>query len=421
MWKLLIAGLASSALVQEPTLPDSGFRPLDYRSALIAAQAESLPVLVDFFDPQSNEWTVMQKLTWGDPITARWLQARVVAVQFDLRSQRELAEQLGVATAPTAVFLTSDGLEIDRLRGFVDARQFMNQGQSILGCEQDVQPARLALVADAKNPTAHVDLGLAYLGCRRLPRALEEVLWAWDHGYERPEFREARLSELPLVFKRVIAVYPGGRQALIERRDVLQAALLAFEEGADWVRLASEISALNTGLFAEKKQLQLFDQIVARPGTPRSVVTALYNRMLIDMLIRDKRWPELLAGCEDVLVWLDREYLTLKDVEIAVERGDEPKLGVSPEALKIRRNGVLHMAGGYIEALCATGKSREAAQAVELVLLHDARAQAHHTVLRACLGGRASQLAQEVMARAERAGFPANELEPLRKTIGAAK
>lgn len=420
MWNLLITGLAAFAFAQEPRRPDSGFRALDYPAALLAAQAQGTPLLVDFFDPNSNEWVVMQKLTWGDPITARWLQARVVAVQYDLSEQRELAAKLGVVSGPTALFLTTDGLEIDRLRGFVDARTFMNQGQSILACEHHVGPARVALAADPNNPIAHVDLGIAYLDCRRLPRALEEVLWAWDHGYERPEFRQARLLELPLVFKRVIGAYPGARQALIERRDALQATLLKFEEGADWVRLANEISALNTGLFAEKKQLQLFEQLVARPGTPSSVVAALYNRMLIDMLIREKRWRELLAGCDDVLLWLDGEYLTLKDVEIAIERGDEPQLGVSPEALKIRRNGALHMASGYVEALCATAKPREASQAIDLVLLHDGRVLAHHTLLRACLGGRAVDLAKDVMARAERAGFPADELEPLRKSLAAA-
>lgn len=420
MWNLLIAGLASAAMVQEPTPVLSGFRKLDYPSALIAAQAESRPLLVDFFDSQSNEWVVMQKVTWGDPITARWLEARVVAVQFDLREQRELAEKLGVATAPTAVFLTSEGLEIDRLAGFVDARNFMSQGQSIVACEQSVQPARLALAADPKNPTAHVDLGLAYLGCRRLARALDEALWAWDHGYERLEFRDARLSELPLVLKRVIAAYPGGRQPVIERRDALQAKLLEFAEGADWVRLASEISALNTALFAEKKQLALFSQLVARPGTPRAVIAALYSRMLVDMLIRDQRWADLLAGCEDVLVLLDRDYLALKDVEIALERGDEPALGVSPEALAIRRNGTLHLAGGYVQALFATGKPREAVQAIDLVLLHDRRAMAHHTMMRACLAGREPGMAKDLLERAERAGFPAAELEPLRKTLAAA-
>lgn len=416
---LICAGLSLVAPLQDPAPSPSGFRPLGFDAALIQAQALSVPLLVDFYDPASDEWTVMKRVTWGDPVTLRWLEARVVAVQFEFSREAELAQRLGVTSPATCVFLTPEGLEIDRLRGFVDARTFMTEGQGIVNCMKHVGPARLALDADRLNPVARVDLGLAYLSCRRLARALEEVLWAWDHGYERVDFREARLSELPLVIKRVLAAYPGGRQAVIERRDQLQKRLLAFEEGADSVRLAREVSALNTGLFAEKKQLELFNDLRARPKVPREVLEALYCRMLVDMLIRDKRWSELLDGRGDVLLWLDSEYLTLREVAAAVERGEQG-LGISADALSIRRNGALHLAGGYVEALFSTGKAREASEAIDLVLLHDARAQAHHTLLRACLGARRIDEARALLARAERRGFAEDELEPLRRSLASA-
>lgn len=419
MSQLICAGLSLVALLQDPAPTPSGFRALRFDAALTQAQALSIPLLVDFYDPTSDEWTVMQRVTWSDPITIRWLEARVVAVQFDLGREPELAKQLGVSSGATSVFLTPEGLEIDRLRGFVDARTFMTEGQSIVNCAKSVGAARLALDADPLNPVARVDLGLAYLSCRRLARALEEVLWAWDHGHERSEFLEPRLSELPLVFKRVLAAYPGGRQAVLERRDALQQRLLAFKEGDDSVQLAKEVAALNTGLGAEKKHLELFEGLLARPKVAPEVVEALYCRMLIDMLIREKRWKELLAGRGDVLLWLDREYLTLRDVAAAVERGEQG-LGISEDALSIRRNGVLHLAGGYVEALFATGKPRDASDAIEIVLLHDPRAQAHHTLLRACLGARRIEEARALFARAERAGCSSDELEPLRRSLEAA-
>ncbi len=419
MSHLICAGLSLVVPFQDPAPAPSGFRALSFESALIQAQASSLPLVVDFYDAASPEWTVMKQVTWGDPITQRWLEARVVAVQFEFDRERDLAQRLGVTSGATCVFLTPEGLEIDRLRGFVDARTFMSEGQGIVNCTRQVGAARLALDADRLNPIAHVDLGLAYLSCRRLARALEEVLWAWDHGHDRVEFREARLSELPLVFKRVLAAYPGGRHALMERRDRLQTRLVAFEEGDDSVQLALEVAALNTGLSAEKKHLELFGAVLARPNVSRRVVDALYCRMLIDMLIRDKRWKELLDGRGDVLLWLDAEYLTLRDVAQAVERGEEG-LGVSAEALAIRRNGVLHLAGGYVEALFATGKAREAREAIDLVLLHDARAQAHHTLLRACLGARRMDDARALIERAERSGFSSDELEPLRRSLAGA-
>jgi tetratricopeptide (TPR) repeat protein len=412
--------VALALLAQDRPPSPAGFRALDFDAALAAAKADSRPLLVDFYDPASNEWKVMQALTWNDPVMLRWLDARFVAVQFDITAQPELAKRLQVERAPTSVLLTHTGLEVDRIVGFLEAKPFMAEGQGILHCVDKVGAERTALDADPTNPAAHVELGRAFMACGRYPRALECLLWAFDHGARRPDFREARLAMLPMHFRQLIARYPGARQQLLERRDRSQAELLAFKEGADSVALALDITALNTALTAERKHLQLFEQLLARPDTPRSVLEALYSKLLVDLLVRERRWPELLAGRGDVLVWLDREYVELAALARELATTDERTPERSEEGLSVRRNGVLFAGANCVEALLCTGKPQEARQALDIILLHDARAHAHSALLRACLGGKDLELARQVVARAERAGLSATEIEALRKALDAA-
>jgi hypothetical protein len=415
----LVVSFALVALAQDGPPSPVGFRTLDFEAALRVAKANSRPILVDFYDAHSSEWKVMQQLTWGDPVMLRWLDARFVALQFDLAAQPELARRLKVERAPTTVFLAPSGLEVDRIVGFLEARPFMAEGQAILHCVDKVGAERVALDADPTNPVAHVELGRAFMACARYVPALERMLWAFDHGAKRPDFRDARREHLPLILRQLIARYPGARQPLIERRDRLQAELLAFKEGADSVNLAADLSALNTALTAERKQLQLFEQLMARPNTPRPVLEALYTKLLVDLLVRERRWPELLAGRGDVLVWLDREYVGIAALvsELAATQERTPQR--SEEALMVRRNGVLFAASNCVEALLSTGKPDEARQAVDLVLLHDPRAQSHGALLRACLGGRNLELAGQIVARAEQVCSKA-EVEALRKSLEAA-
>ncbi len=420
MLNSLAATVAIALLAQERPPSPAGFRALEFDAALASAKAESRPLLVDFYDPASNEWTAMQALTWNDPVMLRWLDARFVAVQFDLTAQPALAKRLGVERAPTSVLLTPNGLEVDRIVGFLEAKAFMAEGQGILHCVDKVGAERTALDADPTSPAAHVALGRAFMACGRYPRSLECLLWAFDHGARRPDFRAERLTMLPLYLRQLIARYPGARQQLLERRDRLQAELLAFKEGADSVALAADVGLLNTALTAERKHLQLFEQLLARPETPHAVLEALYSKMLVDLLVRERRWPELLAGRGDVLVWLQREYVELDALARELAKTDERTPERSEEGLSVRRNGVLFAGSNCVEALLSTGKPQEARQAVDIILLHDARAQAHSALLRACLGGKDLELAREVFARAERAGFSEKELEALRKALEAA-
>lgn len=420
MWIVLPPLFLALAPAQEA--PSSPFRALDFAQALAAAAAEERPLLVDFRDPDSAEAKTMDAMTWGDPIMRRWLDARVVPVQYDIRASAELAERLGVSKTPTTVLLTSEGAEIDRLVGVMEPRPMMAEALEILQCGARVGPARQALQRDPLDPAAHVELGLAYFGCARWHRSLDELLWAWDHGGARPEFELPRRLDLPRTFARLIKRYPAARDPLVLRRDRTQERLLAFEEGADSVALALDVGALNTALSAERKQLQLFEQLLAREGTPRQVVEASFNKLVSEHLIREKRWAQWLAGRGDVLVWLDAEYVRLARDAAAVERGEESGDPEQTEhGVLVRRNGLLFQASVAVQALCATGKPAHARDVASTVLLHDARSEAHRALVQACASAGATELAREWFVAAEKAGAEAHDLRTMREAIEAAE
>jgi len=421
LWTSLALSIALHAAAQENPPGPVGFRSLELDAALAAARAEDRVLLVDFFDADSTEWQVMQKTTWQDPVITRWLDARLVAVQYDIRTHQEAAKQLGVVSAPTCLFLTGRGYEIDRVVGLVEARPLMTEGQSILRCGDRVADARILLANDADNPDGRLQLAIAYLGCGRQARALQELLWLWDHGGERPDYRARRLDELPRYLSRVVLQYPAAREPLVQRRDAAQAALENPTEGVDLAAVAADISALNTALGAERKQLQLFERFLVQPGTPRPVVEALFNKLVVDALVRDKRWDVLLAGRGDVSVWLDREYIEVSALVRKIAENKAAGPAESEEALMVMRNGLVFEASSYVEALCSTGATQRAKDAIDVVLLNDPRMHSHQVLIRACVRGKALDLARAVLERAPSGSDDdAAELEKLRKLLDEA-
>jgi thiol:disulfide interchange protein len=97
-----------------------------------AAAARRSVVVVDFYTDWCGWCRVLDRAVYPDPAVARQLD-RTVFVRVDAeREGAEAARRYRVDGFPTVLFLTADGREIGRIRGFFPAPEFAEQARRIL-------------------------------------------------------------------------------------------------------------------------------------------------------------------------------------------------------------------------------------------------------------------------------------------------
>ena len=114
----------------------AGFAPFRSPSPLDlarrAAAARRSVVVVDFYTDWCGWCRVLDRAVYPDPAVRRQLD-RTVFLQLDAeREGAEAARHYRVDGFPTVLFLTADGREIGRIRGFFPAPEFAEQARRIL-------------------------------------------------------------------------------------------------------------------------------------------------------------------------------------------------------------------------------------------------------------------------------------------------
>jgi hypothetical protein len=269
-------------------------------------------------------------------------------------------------------------------------------------------------------------LGDTYIDCLMHDRAIEHYLWAWDHGASEPEFaqmrREVTIYKLGQMANRLKPV----RKELVTRRDAATARLLAPQEGDVRLELARDVAALNSALIAPERQLETWSALRTQDKVDPSVLRASFPDMLAQYLFRERRFEEFLAGRGDVLADFDARYVALtKDLAAQAAAATpqvgtaEPKQGIDP--LEVRRTSLLASASMHVEALASLARTKDAGALASLVLGFDRRAAAFATLAGAAARGNASELHEELVARARKELTNATELAQFESQLAGAK
>lgn len=129
-------GAATSAKAPSDAPRSEGGRPIvwqtDFQAGLDAAKAEGKPVMVDFYADWCHWCDKLDEETYTDA-EVQALAESFISVKVDADKEQALARQYDASGLPTIVFLSADGAEIHRVRGFRSASEFVPEMKQALG------------------------------------------------------------------------------------------------------------------------------------------------------------------------------------------------------------------------------------------------------------------------------------------------
>lgn len=102
-----------------------------YNSAVENSGSSGKIVLVDFFATWCEPCERMDENTYSDSRIIE-TSSQFECAKVDVDRESDLANQYGVSSIPLTLFLTSEGDEMRRVEGYVEAEEFLNIMNSVL-------------------------------------------------------------------------------------------------------------------------------------------------------------------------------------------------------------------------------------------------------------------------------------------------
>ena len=93
----------------------------------MVAKDKNRPIFIDFGTVNCSWCKQLDATTFRDPVIAKLLADKFVAVKIDASKDPALAQSMGVHAFPTLIFAASDGKILGRHEGYVDASRFQTQ------------------------------------------------------------------------------------------------------------------------------------------------------------------------------------------------------------------------------------------------------------------------------------------------------
>ena len=363
----ILLTLASHAVAQ-----DSPFQTITFDKALAQAKKSDKVVMIDFYTTWCVPCKQLDNTTWKDDSVVKWLRQQTVALKIDAEKEPKLASRYRVNAYPSMVFVAPDGKEKGRIIGYRDAQRFLKEANDALKGISLLEGLRKQLAADANNPRLRSQLGneLARLG--RYKEALVEYLWCFDHGVEYQRgYAGVRTSFLLGDITRLGRAYPPALAELRKRRDRARDALLSNQNVSD---SASDFAAINHNLGEDDRTLAFYDTLDPADETPRSARQAMFRKVL-DLLLKSKRYEDVLAGVGDIDDAVGRRMETYR-LAVARFKGDDRTLAQS-----LKRSAVKN-AGKYYEALLGVNREEEAQRLARRLIDFDKSGATYATLIR---------------------------------------
>ncbi len=377
-------------------LAEGQFAKLSLAEALAKAGEGKKVVMVDFFTTWCGPCKKLDAETWTDVRVNGWLAEHAVAIKLDAEKEKDAAKQHKIGAYPTMLFLKPDGTEIGRMVGFRSADAFLREAADLLAGKSRVDSARERVAgADANDPMLRKDLAEELARAGKDAEALEQYLWCWDHGLEHSaSFRGVRSSFLISSIRELGSRYPPALEALRQRRDACETALLS---GKVTHELTSDLATLNGSLGETERILRVYDALTSREELAQEEVLAI-RRYLLDAvaehLLEAGRYQDLLDGVGD--------YNAAVDEKIEFQKSTAGLIS-DPSFANMTKYNAVKESARYYEALLGVGRKDDAQALAERLIAFDPREVTYKRLSRCAKSAKALDEAEAMRARAKAA------------------
>lgn len=364
---------ATVAFAEEP------FTTISFDDAFKKASEEKKVILIDFYTTWCGPCKMLDRTTWADRKVREWLGKNVIAFKIDADRNHELPSRYGIRGYPTLLFLDDDGKELDRLVGYHDPIEFLEEAKRAIASKDiDARAGAKTETRETSDPVKRMQYGMTYVRKGRMKEALDEFLWCFDHGLEtRPAFSGARLSYLLMYIHQLGNKYQPAIKALCDRRNRAERALLDEKSdkkrkaSSDYPRsrfeAASEVSAINRELNVPERTAGVYKKLMMKGENDRRILSVLLEEV-IDPLIQSNDYSSIVAGLPNPLATVDQlieSYRSIKESE-----GSNPR-DAAPSASEHFKRRVLDQGSKIYEALVGVKDSTNARKIAQRLLKFD--------------------------------------------------
>lgn len=220
---------------------------------------------------------------WWDPGVVEWLEAHAVATLIDTVREREIAERLGVQTAPVTALAIRNGRVFDRVSCRRSAAELRAWFEDLTRGETEGQRLR----RDAgNNVEARLRLARTCVEASRFEEASSDYVWLWGRLGAGDAVQRASKRGIVAEEMRELALrFGGARSAFRKLRDVLEASLRAGEASLDdledWVVL--------NGVVREPERTEAWALRVRGTEEGRATLHAMAERVF-PLLVERGEW-----------------------------------------------------------------------------------------------------------------------------------
>lgn len=374
--------------------PPDLFRGTDFDGAVAAAKSERKCALVLFARPGAPETKKLEMTTWNETKVREWIGLKAVAVRFDPEANADLATRLRVHMVPTIVFVGANGLEIDRISGYVDGRAFLAETKAIFGGADGLERAKKRLAAAPDDPHRRLDVAIALGDRGQLAESTTEFLWCWDHGVEHdPSFANTRRTFLVRELMRLARLHPGAGDALVARAN---ATLERLSSCAIPEAELEDFLLLNRELQQEERTLSAYDAL----GDETEACQRLRARLgplVIDPLIDARRYVEAAEWLGDVRARFNQSVIEFRRAADRLERERPADAFVLADT---ERRALRNQAARWYETMLGSESYDVGDSLSGMILTFDGRAGTYLSLMQAAIRAQAHAHAKALGARA---------------------
>lgn len=388
--------LALACLLTATCKPGAGpFRTFGFDDALAAAEREKKIVLVDFFTTWCPPCKKLDAVTWKDEEVLQWIGGHAVALKIDAEKEVDLARRFDIDAYPTVLLIRADGSVIDRLVGYRAPQDFLKDAENSIAGRDELSRARQDFAGHESDPMARMKFAHALVEKKRYAQALDQELWAFDHGgAENSSFSGVRTSFLLDEIVKLGEKHPPALDALRARRD----AFVAKIAGGSIDRFdATALVRLNDVLGEGRRNVAIYDSLAAEHADLRQKIAP----QILEDLIKARRYADVLANAVDVPQSLEHKIERFR--EAAEKPGTHDDL---QEKLSFaQKQSILDTGCKYYEVYLGAGQKEQADAIAALISSFDPSGKACAALIEAAIRAgdydTARALAQRCLASVE--------------------